>query len=54
MVATYSRDDLRAGRADWIASPSLGLRHRAYSVATRLFGNTNELSPRLQPRSKAS
>jgi hypothetical protein len=24
MVATYSRDDLRAGRADWIAYPSLG------------------------------
>ena len=23
MVATYSRDDLRAGRADWIANPSL-------------------------------
>ena len=22
MVATYSRDDLRAGRADWIANPS--------------------------------
>ena len=21
MVATYSRDDLRAGRADWIANP---------------------------------
>ena len=25
MVATYSRDDLRAGRADWIANPSLKL-----------------------------
>ena len=24
MVATYSRDDLRAGRADWIANPSTG------------------------------
>ena len=23
MVATYSRDDLRAGRADWIANQSL-------------------------------
>ena len=24
MVATYSRDDLRAVRADWIANPSTG------------------------------
>ena len=23
MVATYSRDDLRAGRADWIADPAV-------------------------------
>ena len=48
MVATYSRDDLRAGRADWIANPSLKLTRYGRRCKPGLRHTVHHLSPGLQ------
>ena len=40
MVATYSRDDLRAGRAEWIANPSFNPRRATASSVRPACGTS--------------